>query len=319
MFRIKNESMNAKQFITVSFNALLSPRAKERIEKVTLTIAICSYLIHMLLILLNVQGVITLNDSFFTNPIAAIYTPFSFILLYEVYLLLYFLPKSITVYIGKQYEIITLIVIRRIFKDMAYVELTSDWFQDKYDLQFTLDVLTSLILFFLIFLFYKNLKKADHTSTKKPIGKGLSIKRFILLKKALATVLVPVLLFLAVYALVHWGMTTMSDYQNGIMEFKKINNIFFSDFFSVLIIVDVLLLLFSFFYSDKFHKIIRNSGFVLSTILIKVSFLSTGIVNNLLIIGAVLFGYLILLIHDLYEKDAESLQDYVSNDAEDED
>ncbi len=87
----------------------------------------------------------------------------------------------------------------------------------------------------------------------------------------------------------------------------------------MLILFDVLLLLFSFFYSDKFHKIIRNSGFVLSTILIKVSFLSTGIVNNLLIIGAVLFGYLILLIHDLYEKDAESLQDYVSNDAEDED
>jgi hypothetical protein len=89
------------------------------------------------------------------------------------------------------------------------------------------------------------------------------------------------------------------------MEFKKINNIFFDEFFSVLIIVDVLLLLFSFFYSDKFHKIIRNSGFVISTILIKVSFLADGIVNNILIISAVLFGYIILIIHNLYEEDAE--------------
>lgn len=90
------------------------------------------------------------------------------------------------------------------------------------------------------------------------------------------------------------------------MEFKKINNIFFDEFFSILIIVDVLLLLFSFFYSDKFHKIIRNSGFVISTILIKVSFLSEGIVNNVLIISAVLFGYIILIIHNLYEKETES-------------
>ena len=66
-------------------------------------------------------------------------------------------------------------------------------------------------------------------------------------------------------------------------------------------IVDVLLLLVSFFYSDTFHKIIRNSGFVISTILIKVSFSTDGIVNNALIIGAVLFGFLILLIHNKFE------------------
>ncbi len=308
--------MNIKQFILASFNTLLSPGAKERTEKVTLTVAIVSYLIHLLLILLNVRGIIHLDDSFFTNPIAAIYTPFSFILLYEVYLLLYFLPKSITVYIGKQYEIITLIVIRRIFKDMAYVELTADWFQDEYDLQFSLDVLTSLILFFLIFLFYRNVKKTDQTSIDTPSERGLSIRRFVLLKKALATVLVPLLFFLAVYTLAHWGMTTLSNYENGILEFKKINNVFFAEFFSVLIVVDVLLLLFSFFYSDKFHKIIRNSGFVLSTILIKVSFLSTGIVNNALIIAAVLFGYLILVIHDLYERDADAVAVKASPDPE---
>ncbi|NJC27418.1 hypothetical protein [Neolewinella antarctica] len=298
--------MNTQQFITASFNKLLSHAAKERIERVTLTIAIFSYLIHLLLIFLNVRGIIVLDDTFFTNPIAAIYTPFSFILLYEVYLLLYFLPKSITVYIGKQYEIITLIVIRRIFKDIAYVELTSDWFQDKDDLQFTFDVLTSLILFFLIFLFYRNVKKTGYKSINKTTETGMNIRRFVLLKRALATVLVPILFLLAVYTLVHWGLATISDYGDGVLEFKKINNVFFDEFFSVLIIVDVLLLLFSFFYSDKFHKIIRNSGFVISTILIKVSFLSTGIVNNLLIIGAVLFGYLVLLIHDLYEKDAAS-------------
>ena len=116
--------MNIQNVIKASFNTLLSSKVKNRIENTILIIAIFSYLIHLLLILLNAQGFIELNQKFFKNPIAAIYTPFSFILIYEVYLLIYFLPKSITVYIGKQYEIITLIVIRRIFKDIAYVELT---------------------------------------------------------------------------------------------------------------------------------------------------------------------------------------------------
>lgn len=295
--------MNWEKIIQASFNVFLSRETKERTERVILIVAIVSYLVHLLLILLNVRGIIALDQKFFENPIAAVYTPFSFILLYEVYLLIFFLPKSITVYIGKQYEIITLIVIRRIFKDIAYVELSSDWFQDQNDLQFTFDVLTSLILFFLIFLYYRNIKKKDHKIVENPSKENVNIRRFVLLKQALAVVLVPVLVVLSFYTLVNWGSVTVSNYGKGIMEFKKINNIFFDEFFSILIIVDVLLLLFSFFYSDQFHKIIRNSGFVISTILIKISFLSTGIVNNLLITGAVLFGYIILIVHNLFDED----------------
>ena len=39
-------------------------------------------------------------------------------------------------------------------------------------------------------------------------------------------------------------------------------------------------------------------------ILIKISFSTEGIVNNALIIGAVLFGFLILLIHNKFENNA---------------
>lgn len=295
--------MKIQEITAKGFELALSHTTKLRIEKAILTIAIISYLIHLLLIFLNIQGILNLDQKFFQNPIAAVYTPFSFILLYEVYLLIYFLPKSITIYIGKQYEIITLIVIRRIFKDIAYVELTSDWFQDSNDLQFTFDVLTSLILFVVIYLFYQNITVKNYTSIQKTNEEGNNIRKFVKLKKTLATFLVPIFILLASYTLLNWGYVTYRDYANGIMQFKKINNIFFDEFFTVLIIVDVLLLLFSFFYSGKFHKIIRNSGFVISTILIKVSFLSEGIVNNILIVSAVIFGYLILLIHNLYEKD----------------
>lgn len=296
----------AEKMIERAYNKLLSPKFKHGSERIILGIAIGSYILHLVLILLASRGIIQIDtdDKFFENPIAAIYTPFSFILVYEVYLLIFFLPQSISIYIGKQYEIITLIVIRRIFKDIANIELTSNWFEIKYDLQFTYDVVTSLILFGLIYLFYQNIKR--HSGLKIAEVKTEKINRFVTLKKTMAVLLVPILVILAFYTLFHWLTAVISDYQNGVIAFKNLNNIFFDEFFTVLIIADVLLLLASFFYSDKFHKIIRNSGFVISTILIKLSFSVDGIVNNALIIGAVLFGFLILLLHNKYEHSAKT-------------
>lgn len=98
-------------------------------EKVIVRIAIGAFAIHLFLIVLVDWKLITVDDPsrLLKNPIVAIYTPFSFILVYEVYLLIYYLPRSISKYVGKQYEIITLIIIRRIFKDIAKLDLQFDW------------------------------------------------------------------------------------------------------------------------------------------------------------------------------------------------
>jgi hypothetical protein len=285
------------------YRQLLSANAKAQGERFILSIAIVSYLAHLLLILLSGSQWLSLDSDLLSSPIAAIYTPFSFILIYEVYLLIFFLPQSISSYIGKQYEIITLIVIRRIFKDIGNLELTSDWFQSSSDLQFTYDALTTLILFLLLYFFYRSARRThgDGKTVERSDRQKTKIQMFILLKKAIALLLVPLLLFLAFYTFSDWALSIWKDYEDGIVAFKDINNVFFDEFFTVLIIVDVLLLLASFFYSDRFHEIIRNSGFVISTILLKISFSTEGIVSNALIIGAVLFGLLILLIYNRFE------------------
>jgi hypothetical protein len=119
------------------YKSVLSEKSKSTIERWILTIAIGTFLLHLVLIALAEFSFFPVlgNSKLLSSPIAAIYTPFSFILLYEVYLLIYYLPKSITIYIAKQYEIITLIIIRRLFKDLSYLELSSDWFQIQGDLQ----------------------------------------------------------------------------------------------------------------------------------------------------------------------------------------
>ncbi|WP_016990609.1 hypothetical protein [Flavobacterium sp. ACAM 123] len=283
------------------FDKFLSEKFREQTERIIVGIAIVSYLVHLLLIFLVNQDIIHIASKLTKNPISAVYTPFSFILVYEVFLLVFYLPSSTSKYIGKQYEIITLIVIRRLFKDIGHIELSSGWFRLENDLQFIYDVITTLILFFLIQLFYKKIRKQDNAETSRTPKEKVKIGKFIKLKKVIATALIPVLIVLALYSFINWFIASMQDNESHINSFKNINNIFFEDFFMLLIIIDVLLLLFSFFHSDRFHQIIRNSGFVISTMLIKLSFSMEGLVNNVLIVGAVLFGLFILIIHNSYK------------------
>ena len=129
----------------------------------------------------------------------------------------------------------------------------------------------------------------------------MKIQRFILRKKIIAVALVPLFFLMALFTLVNWT-SGISFGSNNFPGFETINNLFFDEFFTVLILVDVILLLISFFYTDRFHKIIRNSGFVVSTILIRLSFGVSGLISTVLIVIAVLFGLAIILIHNAYEK-----------------
>ena len=289
--------MNILPFL---FEKFLSEKTRRKIEKIILNVAILSFFIHLAVIYLSKFDFIEVpsNQEFINNPISAIYTPFSFILIYEVYLLVYYLPKSFTNYIIKQYEIITLIIIRKLFKDLSSLELSSNWFEIKEDLQFTYDLVGSLLLFYLIFQFQKQGKQRFEQKTNlKPI-----LKRFIRKKRLIAIILVPLFSCMALYTLLDW-FKEASISTNKFPKFDSINNLFFDQIFTVLILVDVVLLLITFFYTDQFHKIIRNSGFIISTILIRISFGVSGLVNTILILVAVLFGLAIITIHNKYERD----------------
>jgi hypothetical protein len=163
-----SENWISKDDLAKNTLKLLSEKTKKRAEVFFVTIAIISFLLHLTIIALVDFNLILVNDysKLLNNPIAAIYTPFSFILIYEVYLLVYYLPKSTTIYIGKQYEIITLIIIRRIFKDLTKLEFNVNWFSSKTNLNFTLDIIATIVLFYMIFIFY-NLNRNNEINQSK--------------------------------------------------------------------------------------------------------------------------------------------------------
>jgi hypothetical protein len=284
------------------YSKILSEEARKKSEVVIVIIAIASFLLHLLLIFLVDLKVVAFDGykELFNNPIAAIYTPFSFILIYEVYLLIYYLPKSTTTYIGKQYEIMTLIVIRRIFKDLSQLQLTPDWFKVPSDLLLTYDLIATMVLFLLILLFYRLNRKSAVDS--EPGELSSEIAQFIKMKTIIAKCLVPIFVLLAIFSLGEWIYDSFFSPNHHMTSIQDVNKIFFDNCFTILILTDVLLLLISFLHTDKFNRVIRNSGFIISTILIKLSFGIEGLLNIILIVVAVLFGVIILAIHNQFDR-----------------
>ena len=279
------------------FDGIFSERNRKIIESFTIWSATIGFIFHLSLVLLNNYSIINIgNESLLlTNPISAIYTPFSIILYYEIFLLIYFLPRSFTTSILKQFEIISLIIIRRIFYDIPKLDLDSgNWFNNPDNLQITYDLICILLLFFLIYLF--NLIKSGIENKKGNEG----IDQFIDSKKIVSIALIPVMICLFIIGIYNWYSIGMDS--NFASSFYYVNEVFYNTFFSILIIADVFILLLSFLYTERYSQIMRNTGFIICTILIRLSFSSTGLTNLLLIVSSVLFGLLILKIYSLMNK-----------------
>lgn len=267
---------------------------KKKFEKVTLYLSIVGFILHLVLIYAKKLELVvfSFDTPLLDNPISAIYTPFTVILIYEIYLLVLNLPRSFTTSVSKQFEIISLILIRRIFADIPKVDLSADWFSTKENLELIYNILGVLILYYLIFLF----NKARHKLEKKPLTDVIS--KFITSKKGVSLVLLFVLIVLSFTSAYNWGKDLLLNDSSG-----DINSVFYNEFFSVLILADVLILLLSFQYTERYSQIVRNTGFIISTVLIRLSFGVTGLANISLVVSSVVFGLIILWVYNLTEKE----------------
>jgi hypothetical protein len=268
----------------------------------TLFFAIGSFIAHLGLYAVYHYWLGLEPTGLLSTPINAIYTPFSFLLVYEAYLLLYYLQHSTTIYVGKQYEIIVLILIRGVFKDMTHLDLNGGNLFSTNNLELWYDLAAVLVLFILILLFYQvsgrhlqGLSSSTGLAEQEP-----RMLRFIAAKKQLSAVLFFITVGLGVFSFTDWllGLGSEATW----MTTPNVNAIFFDHFFTLLILGDVLILLFSLFYTDDFPIIIRNSSFVISTILLKLSFGADSGVSQVFITVGVGFGVAMSAITTRYMK-----------------
>lgn len=277
------------------FEKVFSDSNLKTFEKIILFLATAGFIIHLVLILLNNKGYVNLSffqGSLFVNPISAIYTPFSFILIYEAFLLIYYLPRSFTTSIAKQFEIMSLILIRKIFKDIPDVDLSDNWILNENNLQLIYDLTGVLIVFYLIYMF----KKLKENLPKLPVHQNL--ERFLGYKRLISLLLIPTLIVLCVFSFIEWYGAVFIGGENT----PNIDYLFFVEFFGILILVDVFILLISFQYTERYSQLVRNTGFIISTILLRLSFNAVGLTSIILLISGIVFGLIILYIYNKMER-----------------
>jgi hypothetical protein len=73
-------------------------------------------------------------------------------------------------------------------------------------------------------------------------------------------------------------------------------------------LADVLILLLSYALSQDYFKLIRNTGFVITTVLLRLSFGASQPFDVLLIITGALFGYLMLLMYIGYSRETQDIK-----------
>ena len=275
--------------------AIFSDRNVKIFERLIIILALAGFLIHLGLIFAEKYlgfDVFISKTNLTSNPISALYTPFTFILIYEAFLLIYYLPRSFTTSVAKEFEIISLVIIRKIFKDIPELNLNSDSIINEGNLLILYDLLGIVAIFYLIYLF----KKTWHNTPKRKSNKKL--ESFINYKKLISISLVPILFVLC--------FTNFYDWFVDVFVYKQfnddLNGVFFIDFFTVLILVDVLILLISFQYTERYSQLMRNTGFIISTILLRLSFSVTGLFSIILLVLGVAFGLVILKIYKLAEE-----------------
>ena len=231
------------------------------LRRIAINFAILGFLLHLLFCVLYDLSFIESSDldSFIDSYLDALYTPFSIILAYEVYELIRAIPESFSNSIGKQFEVVTLLVVRDIFKNLADIGDADNVSIDA-DVAFIAMEAVAFVVLFGTALYFRH----QTSVAKKPSQQDESVRVFVQQKKHLACGLAVVYIFVALYSFTTW-LTGVVDGDTGLSR-----TVFFSDFFTWLIVSDIVILLASYRHITDFPQLARNTGFILSTVIIRV-------------------------------------------------
>jgi excisionase family DNA binding protein len=183
----------------------------------------------------------------------AVELAFYLLLAYEVAGLVFATARSVSIAAGKQFEIFSLILLRRSFEAFAGLDEPIRWDQGKDAVLQMLEYAAGALVVFVGLGFYYAAQKHQPLSEDEADRQS-----FVAAKKAIALLLLAVFGWLAARSL--WGLAT---------RLQPVA--FFEPFYTVLIFADVLVVLISARYSASYHVVFRNSGLALATVVLRVA------------------------------------------------
>lgn len=230
------------------------------------------FLAALLVIELARQDIVSPSFHLPTNHFYAVKIAFDLLLTLEVLGLIFGLASSVANSMGKQFEIFSLILLRQSFKEFVNFTEPIEWTQVSVSIQNILsDAVGGLLVFALVSIYYAMQKHRQITDNADDLAS------FVAAKKLLALLLLALFVGIGVHDVLTW-------YKTG-KAYK-----FFDVFYTVLIFSDVFLVLISLRHNFTYSIVFRNSGFAVSTVLIRLALTAPPVWNVILGVSAVVLS-----------------------------
>lgn len=231
------------------------------------------------------QGMITgpLTNLIPTSHYMAISLAFTLVLILEVISLIFTLPCSISKAVGKQFEILALILLRSAFKTLSEFPEPIEITGHEQELWIIITDGGGAVLIFALLGVYTLLRRQlDET-----IRGGPTLFKFVAAKKIVALVMLAIFIGMGV--------------KNGLLllDGEKPFN-FFQSFYTVLIFSDIMLVLIAQRFLPEFRAVFRNSGYALATLLIRLALTAPPYYNVAIGTGAAVFACLLTLVYNTF-------------------
>ena len=252
-------------------------------HKILGTAIVVSFLLSLLIIQVNRWGLFpeSIAQYLSTNYFIAIEFAFVVLLFFEVLSLIFVLPHSVAGALGKQFEILSLILLRESFKEFGEIPNISDLAANiEVGLHIFSDAFGALIIF--VGIYFIRLTSKHYRITEDDEEQF----RFTQIKKVISMTLLGIFIFLAIQD----GWSFLSN--DG-------GSRFFQTFYTILIFSDILIVLVSLRYSYLYIVLFRNSGFALATVLLRVALTAPVYYNVIIGLAAVVF---VLILNVFYGK-----------------
>jgi hypothetical protein len=255
-----------------------SDRNKGKLKRLVVKISLAGFALHLGLIFLahclaQPPLLVAIVGS---NYLSAISTPFNMILFYEVLTLIAAMPASTTRSIANQFEIVSLIFIRDVFKDIANASQTGLHANAHAALPVLFDMGTGFLMFVLATVF----QQVAQRQVPMPA----------------------LLLALAAYRLGGFAEQVWRGMVTGHFVAMEPGNFFYNDLFTVMIFTDVVVLVLSLVISGRYEMVFRNAAFVISVILIRLSLTEEKPYGAAVALLAMVFGILTLLVFNYHSR-----------------
>lgn len=267
--------------ITYIFDPLHHLWEHEKMHKKISITLVLFFLMSLICIELNRRNLLpaTLASAVPRNHFFAVQGAFTVVLILEVISLIFTIPCSFSRSVGKQFEILSLILLRNAFKELSYFPEPISYAGNEQAILHILSNGFGALLIFALLGYYYLIQARTSEEKMLPVD----LYGFVAAKKGIALIL------LCIFALM--GIRSIVETVTGLSKSD-----FFHEFYTLLILTDILVVLISQCFQPSFYAIFRNSGFALSTLIIRIALAAPPFFNVLLGLAAALLAILLTLV-----------------------